>query len=56
MFDVEAARFASLDGHALGQVQLDGNVDRFMVIKIDLEGDAVLARFLVGHQVELMDF
>ena len=56
MIDVQAARFAGLDRHALGQVQLDGNVDRFMVVEIDLEGDAVLARFLVGHQVELVDF
>ena len=27
-----------------------------MVIKIHLEGDAVFAGFLVGHQVELVDF
>lgn len=56
VLDVEAARLAGPNGDVLGQVHLDGNVDRFMVIKIRLEGDTVLARFLVGHQVELLDF
>lgn len=46
VLDIQALGLAGLDGHALGQIQLDGNIDRFVVIKIDLEGDAVLARFL----------
>jgi hypothetical protein len=45
VLDVQAARLAGLDGDALGQVQLDRYIHRFMVVEIDLEGDAVLARF-----------
>ena len=43
------------DRDALGQVQLDRDIDCFSVVEFELEGDAVLARFLIGHQVELVN-
>lgn len=47
---------APVDRDALSQVQLERDIDCFTVVEFELEGDAVLARFLIGHQIELVNF
>lgn len=56
VLDIEPAWIAALHRHALGQVQLDRDIDCLMAVEVNFERDAMLASLPVGDDVELVDF